>query len=254
MNFGEIRNTFSNVMVEGMLTKNPKYINAFKLYVKTLKENQELSKLGTIYHNLEKESIVNPHEANLFVEMNIGMLTYLDKGKLNEGIGELKSILKSISFKNSQYSENDQELHEAVVIASNTNINTIKEGVEATTILVNRVTTNEVKEGITEDLVPTKVLGKLVIDKFNRKYDDLTESEYKLVKLMIESSDDKKQKLIEDTIKECVGLVNTKLIECDLATKTKLLDVKERLLEMSYNQDSFLDDYLKVTTLKDSLT
>jgi len=252
MNLGEIRNTYSNIMVEGMLKKDSKLINAFKAYIKILKENKDLSEAGTVYHNLERESITDESEAKLFVEMNINHLASLNKTKIHSGLKKLNKILEGLNV-TPTYSPKDMELHKSIIISTNKNINTFKESITATKILVDRVVNNKPTEKVSEDLVPVKTLTEMVVDKFNLKYRDLSESDKKLVKLMSDGSVSNMEASITTTMKECVVLINNQLKEADLETRSKLLDVKEKLLETTYNQETFLEDYIKLNSLKDSL-
>jgi len=252
MNLGEIRNTYSNIMVEGMLKKDSKLINTFKAYIRILKENKDLSEAGIVYHNLERESIADEAEAKLFVEMNINHLASLNKTKIYSGLKELSKILEGIKVVPT-YSPKDAELHKSIVITSNKSINTFKESINATKILVERVINNKPITKVNEDFVPTETLSELVVEKFNLKYRDLSETDKELVKLMSEGSEVKMEGSITNTMKECVTLINTQLKEADLETKSKLLDVKEKLLETKYKQDTFLEDYTKLNSLKDSL-
>ena len=253
MNFGEIKNKFSNIMVEGMLHKDSVKINAFKKYVKTLKENTTLSKQLVIYENLEKESIENSEDAKYFVNENFNSLLSLNKNKLASGNLKLESLLKDIKIIKDEYSDSDKELHESINIILNRNVNTIKESVKANRNIIERVASNTEKVKVSEDLISTSVLSKITIDKFNEKYGDLSESDAKLVKVMLESSLSDREDLLTNEIKECLVLINTQITESDIETRAKLLDVKERLLETKFVADTFVNNYTKIVGLKETL-
>ena len=71
---------------------------------------------------------------------------------------------------------------------------------------------------------------------------------------MIGSDKSDKESLYKKTIKECLTLINNRLVESSGNIKEKLLTTKETLLEKQYNEETFLTDVSKVLELKNSLT
>jgi hypothetical protein len=103
------------------------------------------------------------------------------------------------------------------------------------------------------DYVPTDMLVKVLSERFNKKYSDLSESDLNLIKTVVEKNGEKKEQNFNQVVKECIEAVNTQLSENDSTVKEKLLSVKERLLEMSYNGDSYEVDMVRIIGLKNSL-
>ena len=103
--------------------------------------------------------------------------------------------------------------------------------------------------------LPTNVLSNLLTSKFNSKYGDLDETTKNLIKVSLKGSEKEKTELFDSTLKECVELVNVKLKESisDLELKEKLLQTKERLLEMSFNEEKYIEDLTKLVDLKTNL-
>ena len=118
-----------------------------------------------------------------------------------------------------------------------------------------------VKEGSQENneeetiALPTNVLSNLMVNKFNSKYSELDESTKQIIKVSLNGSEEDRSKLFNSTLKECVELVNNKLKEShdDLELKDKLLQTKERLLEMSFNSETYIENLTKLVELKNNL-
>jgi hypothetical protein len=81
----------------------------------------------------------------------------------------------------------------------------------------------------------------------------LSLDESSILRSIINSDTESHVKLFNDNIRECVDLIDSNLLECDIETKDKLLKVKDKVLRMSYNNDSFISDISKIIELKRDL-
>jgi len=87
----------------------------------------------------------------------------------------------------------------------------------------------------------------------NEKYSNLTEEEHKVLNVILDGGNDEaKKEVFNVVLKECVVGVNNKLSSGD--NRVKLLDVKEKLLNTKYNNESFSEDITKLLDLKRTLT
>ena len=94
----------------------------------------------------------------------------------------------------------------------------------------------------------------MAINRFNLKYSDITESEKKIIKSVLNGTDENKEDVYVNLKKECIDLIDSKLNEnTDLDMKDKLLRVKDKLLSMTYNPDEYVGDIDKVYQLKQSV-
>ena len=93
-----------------------------------------------------------------------------------------------------------------------------------------------------------------MVDKYNEKYASLSETEKKILKVLINSDDVKKKEVYSNVIRECLDMINEKLNGSDLDTKDKLLRVKDKLLndKMEIDED-FSKNISKLLELKNSL-
>jgi len=256
-NFGEIKNTFSEILIESIIKNDSNLKKVFQKYIKMLKEDKVLRAQSIIYNNLESDVNSDPKIASMFVEANISLLKGLDRKLVKESNKKLVDLANK--YKEGikiNYDEKLKTLHENIDIMvtndlSPTNIKTI---LEAKDYVTSHIINNKKKEPISETLVPTSTLTKVSIKKLNEKYGDLTEDEKKLIKSIASSNPEQRKDMLESINKECLNLVNQKLTEANIDVKSKLLDVKERLLDLKFNDDEFSTDYTKLIELKESLS
>ena len=94
----------------------------------------------------------------------------------------------------------------------------------------------------------------MMVDKYNERYNTLDESEKKVLKSLIDSTDEQKKEIYSEILNECLGLVNDKLKESDLNTKEKLLLVKEKLLNDTKEvNENYAKSISKLIELRESL-
>jgi hypothetical protein len=93
-----------------------------------------------------------------------------------------------------------------------------------------------------------------MIDKYNERYSELSESDREILKVLIESTDEEKKDVYAKTIRECIDLINEKLKDSDLDSKDKLLRVKDKLLNDKVDiNENFSNNISKLIELKESL-
>ena len=73
------------------------------------------------------------------------------------------------------------------------------------------------------------------------------------IKLSVNGSDSDKKELYNETIIECVDLIDVQLNECTIDEKNTLLQVKDKLLRYQYNSDNFTSEMSKINYLKTTL-
>jgi len=156
--------------------------------------------------------------------------------------------------------ENDvvdnKELYENIstLIFTNKNPETIDAIVEATSKVVDYIVNNKTKT-LTEAIeLPNSMLSTMMVEKYNEKYASLDESEKKILKTLIDSTDVEKKEVYLSTIKECITLIDEKLDTADLNAKDKLLRVKDKLLndKQEINED-FIKNISKLVELRSNL-
>ena len=102
--------------------------------------------------------------------------------------------------------------------------------------------------------VPSSMLSSILVEKYNERYSELTETEKEVIKVLVESDDNQKIELYSKITRECIDLIDSKLTESDLDTKDRLLKVKDKLLRntIEINED-FSKNISKLVDLKETL-
>lgn len=133
--------------------------------------------------------------------------------------------------------------------------------IESQSQIVDYIKNNKKKEIIikeNKESIPNSILSKLMIDRFNEKYNEqLTESEKELFKILLNGTENTKKDLQNKTITECLDLVNNKLKHDDITIeiKDKLLKTKDKLLTLkeSFIIEDFNNNITKLNDLRGDL-
>jgi hypothetical protein len=252
-NFGKITNSYNGILVEGLPTKDKNSRIMFKKYVKTIKENEILKTQFLIYDNIENKVEPNGFKANLYLQENLALLNKFDREEIKKlNLALAKPITESY---NKVY--DNIKLHEdiEVLIFTNKSPKNIDIIVEATGNIVDFITNNKPREIYEDTGLPNSMMTSILVDKYNERYSSISESEKNLLRVLIDLDSTKKEEVYLTTLRECIDMVNERLVGSSAETKDKLLNVKDKLLndKKEINED-FVNNISKLIALKDSLT
>lgn len=251
-NFGKIKNAYNEVLVESVVTKSKDKKDLFKSYVKTIKENEILKNQFLVYDLIENKIEPNESKAKTFLEESLSILSKYNKTEIMKAN---QKLVEGIVFEfDNDYDK--KELHEniSVLLCTSKTPKTIDAIVEAKSYVVNYIMNNIVKENKEGYGLPNSVVSKIMVEKYNDKYSTLDESEKEILKSLIDSDSDKKKEVYANTIRECIDLINEKLVESDLDTKDRLLRVKDKLLNDKQEIDeNYPKNISKLVELRASL-
>ena len=250
-NFGNIKDTFNNILSNALLSKDKKGKELFSKYLQTLKEDNNLRNEYLIYKNLTSVKFNNGTDAKYFISENIQLLKNNDTTK---GIKKLQSLIEGFDIVN----DND-EIYNHINILRNTE--KTPETISKLQESINFLTENMLKEvELIENEydtvdVPPSVLTKMATNRYNLKYQDISENEKEIIKTLLNGDDEDKKKVYNNLKTECIDIIDKKLNEnSDLDIKDKLLKVKDKLLRMEYNSDEYVKDINNVYELKNSVS
>ena len=176
--------------------------------------------------------------------------------ELNNYLAEFITLCDKGSLLKEDLEYNHKSLHEniATLIFTKRTPKTIDTIVEATSKVVDWIVNNKAKT-LTEAIeLPNSMLSTMMVDKYNEKYASLDESERKILKTLIDSTDEEKKEVYSNTIRECIAFIDEKLDTTDLNAKDKLLRVKDKLLndKQDINED-FIKNISKIVELRSNL-
>lgn len=255
-NFGKIKETYNKIYLEYFSTKDSKKKKVFEFYIQKLKESKILKEEFDSYNAITKTNFSNELDSQIFIQECINIVKNLNQTQLKKEHTELIENLKRNGYTLSENTNETIRIFEDI-------LNTKKEykNLNKITESITKLRKTLVKEGFQEIEIektialPTNILSNLLVNKFNSKYAELDENTKRLIKVSLNGSEEEKIELFNSTLKECIELVNNRLKESqsDLELKDKLLQTKERLLSMSYENDSYSDNLAKLVELKNNL-
>jgi len=252
-NFGNIKDTFKNLVIESVIKKNDKGKKLFSKFLKTIKENKTLKDQYLIYSNLQNTKFDDSVQAREFVKENISLLKKLNKEHITKGNDFFLKLLKG----NEIIKENDSFYKDILFLVESeiTPFNVKKVNESTNNIVRLMLEKEEVEEVVTESIdLPPSVLTKLAVNKFNSKYSDITESEKEIIKTVLNGSNENKEETFNKLKRECIDTIDNKLNESsDLDLKDKLLKVKDKLLNTNFSLENFNTDISKIYDLNESI-
>jgi len=254
-NFGKIKNTFNNLLVEAIAKKDENTKKLFKQYIKAIKESEILKTQFLIYSNIENKIGDDSLSVFSFVSENLRLLEKYNQKDILKENAKLTSMLKKINF-NIDDSYDLLSLHES--ITKLTFINKTPQNIETVMTEVKKITdyilANKPKEVNESFDLPLSMLSKLMVEKYNDKYSSLSDADKEVIKVLINPDVEAKKELYQNEVKECVKIIDNLLSEESGEAKEKLLKVKSKLLEeQEIENDKFLDKISKLMELKNNL-
>ena len=250
-NFGNIKDTFNEILSKSILNKDNKGKKLFSKYINLLKEDNNLRNEYLIYKNLTSTKFKNETESIYFINENIELLKNNNSKK---GIKKLESLLEGIDIVNG-----DNELYNHINTLRNTKktpetVIKIQESLKyLSNNMLKKVIVEEENEFDSVD-IPPSVLTKLAVNRFNLKYEGISESEKEIIKTILNGNDKDKEEIFNKLKRECIDTIDNELNESsDLDLKDKLLKVKDKLLNTNFNLDNFKKDINKIYDLNESI-
>ena len=256
-NFGQIKETYNKLYVESFSNKDSKKKELFNFYISKLKTSEILKEEFECYNSIQNSYFTDPIDSLVFINENISVIKNLNKEELFKIHNELLNKLKENKISLVESTDEKISLFENLLSLEKTSKN-LNKITESTIKLRSYLVKENIETNNDDELkvsLPTNVLSNLLANKFNSKYSDLDEGVKNLIKVSLNGGENEKNELFNSTLKECVELVNNKLKEStnDLELKDKLLQTKERLLDMSFNQQTYIEDLAKLLDLKENL-
>lgn len=252
-NFGKIKHNIYEVAIDGIADKDDNKKALLKKYIKTLKESKILRVQAGVYYNIENRVDENDYSASEYIKENISLLQRYSIADIVKENKKLAILLEGYDIVDNYDGE---QLHENIhnLITTKKTSKTMNQLAESSKFVKDYIKGNLTKVIIEENYLPNSMLSKFLSDKFNAKYESLTEAEVKLVKSVLTVNESEQLDFYDAARKETIDAVNESIKNCvDVEVKGKLLDVKERLLESKYNKETFTSDVVKIINLQKNL-
>lgn len=243
-NFGVLKAIFENAAPELFKTRDGR--KAMGEYMKTIKEDKNLTAQYALYHSLTNCSDVN--DMKEFVKEALDLCGNINKRELVKSNNKLVDIIKKYNINESIDITDKIELFEAIeYVISNkkklTNLSEINKKVDKISSFLN--------ESITKPNVD-------IVKEFNEKHGtSLNENSRELVQDIIAANasnrTSKKENIFNKCKNECIEAINNVLSEdeSNLELKEKLLEYKDKILNKEFNEDSLVEDIAALLQFKD---
>jgi hypothetical protein len=239
---------FSNTLIE----ESKQLTNSFFNIVK----NSPILQLEfKVFSNIENKHIENDLAATRYIDNNIKLFEVYTLDELEIEHQKLKSFLTE----DIQIDDNKVGLYIAIgnlikESLSNYDIIDVDNIHESFEIVLNHVKNN--KQSITENTEPVELVNEdvieIAINKFNAKYDSLTEDDRTLLQKLIKSDNKEKANLLEDYKNENISILEG-VHEENTIVKERVIGTIKALKEMKFNSESIDDDIIKLHELKKDL-
>lgn len=254
-NFGEIKNTFNKVLTESIVKKDRSKKNIFKEYLKTIKESSVLKSQFIVVNNIENKFIEDPYLAGEYVKESVESIRRFGQKKI---ILENSKLLKLLNKNNLKVDKDLNKLYESLnnlitLKKDSKNIDKIQESFEFIRSYVMKPKESEKLVSPNVSLPPSMLAG-VMVSKYNTKYENLSESEKRVIRVSLNGDESEKSNLFKETIRETLDLVDKKLETKDIDLKEKLLKTKDKLLRFEYKGETFTKDITKLYSLKNGLS
>lgn len=253
-NFGITKNIFKEFLVEKMSTKKPYDKAKFKQVIKTLKENKILKKQFNVYTNIENLFESDDFNIYEYINENLSLFDGITKKQIIEANNKFNELVNEFvgDFK---VDSDRAELYEAIdfLICNRSSEGSLNKRAAKKIYIKEYVKANKIIEKSTKEPVSLNMLSKIMVDKFNRKYESLDESEKLMIKSLMENTSEAKLNAFKAMIADCVGVVDSLMEDADDDLKTKLSLTKVKLNEMTFDESNFTDSMSKLVSLKTKL-
>jgi hypothetical protein len=239
---------FSNTLIE----ESKGLTNSFFSVVK----NSPILQLEfKVFSNIENKHIENDLVATRYIDNNIKLFEVYTLSELEKEHKKLKPFLTE----DVQVDDNRVQLYIAIgnlikESLSNYDIVDVDNIHESFEIVLAHV--KNAKQTITEDVEVGEAVNEdvieIAVDKFNKKYETLSEDDRTLVQKLIKSDDKEKANLLETYKNEDIAILESVDQDNDVV-KERVANTIKTLREMKFNSESVDDDIIRLHELKKDL-
>lgn len=269
MNFGSVKDIYAKFLINSYIAESKgsdrKKKTNYKNFIKNITENSILRTQFIVYKNIENGYFPSEVSAVEYLKENISLFDKFNKKdiiKENQKMGE-KLVITYKGYevpgtKSPVYYYKTSKLHEAIdnlIVLEKTaeNIDRIHKSFEVVKEWL--TTPKEVSETKKPKVDANKFLN-VAVDKYNEKYSNLSEEDKSVIKTLMSNNKEEKETLLKNMVKESITLINNALKEYgdSIDVKAKLLEAKDVVYNLEFNEETYKEDISKIYDLKKSLS
>lgn len=253
-NFGLIKEGYVALLSEAIVSQDKEMKKAFRSFVKSVKSNPILKAQKNVFKLLENVSDVEDEFKSMYISEAVDVLKNIDEEEIvTENVKLLAPLLEfGLDLTKVEYDE--KNLHECITdyVYTARTPKTMNRIVESkSVILTHKPMITETKETESAIILPSQLV-MIMEEKFKRNYSELNETEIKIIKSAISGNKTIQESLFNELKTECQTMVNDlkeneELVEfVDTLTQTQ-----DKLNEMQFNEDNYVDDMHTLLELKE---
>lgn len=270
MNFGTIKDIYAKFLIDSYITesKNRKSKNNYKNFIKNITENSILRTQFIVYKNIENGYFPSEISAVEYLKENISLFNKFNKKRIVKENNDLGTKL-IVAYKGYVVPgeklpvdislTKTKEIHEALhnLITLEKTAETINKLHESFEVVKKWLTTpKELSEEVKKPKINADKFLNSAVDMYNEKYSTMSEEDKKVVKTIMSGTKTEKETLLKNMVKESITLINNAIKEygSNIEVKGKLLEAKDVVYNLEFNEETFKEDITKVYDLKSSLS
>tara|TARA_R110000824_G_scaffold265043_3_gene453911 strand:- start:2330 stop:3085 length:756 start_codon:yes stop_codon:yes gene_type:complete len=241
-NFGDLLDSIYISASREFGRNKKKCSSLIKECVKVIKTDRVLSDQFTVYDNLKNSQIQEKYLTS-YINDNIESLKVYTPHQILSSNSKLEKICEKLGTKMKTNELNESISNLYFLMNTTKNINSIH---KSKVMIKENLTKNKETEKKEVPSVPIALISKIVSRKYNQKYKDLSESDKKILKLILESKKGE-EKIFQDYKEIAQKLLRKKIVENDEASlHVNLKKTYNKILEMEFINENSVNDISKL--------
>jgi hypothetical protein len=220
-------------------------------FFKVVKDSPILQLEFKVFNNLETKHIENDLAATRYIDNNIKLFEVYTLNEIEREHGKLKSFLTEDvhvdEYRIRLYVAIDNLIKESLSNYDNVDVDNIHESFE---VVLSHIKKSKATIDHTDSKMINEDVIKIAVDKFNEKYESLSEDDRSLLQTLIKSNLQEKETLLEEIKNE-----NLSILEGlnKGAVKDNISKAIQKIKEMMFDPKKVDDDILSLYELKKEL-
>ena len=241
-NFGDLLDSIYKTASTEFGKNKKKCSSLIKECVKVIKTDRILSDQFTVYDNLKNSSVEEKYVSS-YINENIESLRVYPLKEIILSNRKLENLCKKIGTKVNSSKINESISNLYFLMNTSKNVNTIH---QAKVLIKENLVSNKETTPTDAPSIPIALMSKIVSKKYNQKYKDLSESDKKILKVILESKEGE-NKIFEDYKEMAQTLLKKKIVENDDSNlHTNLKKTYNKVLKMEFISESSVNDISKL--------
>lgn len=258
MSFGDMKTLFENISVR--LYESADGQKLIGKYTNTIKNSKPLRNVYSLFESIkDTKYISNPQ---MFLNEAISLSKISNKKAYDKDLSSLAKIVKecvklsgiSTEEIDNIISSSSKTLNEAVdyVVKNNKSLKNLREYVENSSVILNHFNAN--METTERSVNEASIVSVEDINKMLGEGLEPWESELVGAYVVNALSNGDKGAIFEHYKAECINIINESLDSENNVEKAELTAMKNRLEEMSFNENTIVEDLINIADLKHTLS